>query len=115
MTSGAQWGVVRLSVWNVDRPSVLPRSAAIARFGPAYARAVNPTDAGQLRPAGAAVGVEHDPFLAGPVPDEHGIGRAIIDRVAEQRLGCSRLTPKRLSAEDDQHAEAEHSGYNDRP
>jgi hypothetical protein len=76
------FGQVELGVADV-----FPVRAAIGGFGDADGCAVHPRDAGEAGSIRAAVGIIHPPAFHERVPDDGGIGRAIVDGVAVKRFG----------------------------
>ena len=78
---------------EVEGAAVEEGRAAVVGGRDADVGAVHPCHAVVWR-VGTTLRVEHPPASVGPLLDEHGIGRAVVNRISEQ--GCGHGVPFRL-------------------
>ena len=81
--------------------TIFPMRTPICRFRNANGRAVNPSDALGVRIIRAAVCVKHPPPLQVRIPDHARVRRAVMDRIAKQRLGRHRVIRRSTNGQRD--------------
>ena len=87
--------VVLPAVPDSSGAAVRPCCPAVGGFGDPDPRAVDPVHADGILQVRAAVRIEHEPSLLLAIPDDHGIGRTVVDGVAIQRFWCQDARPSR--------------------